>query len=165
MTQNKETNKLTNNVNIINNNENHNENNKKQKKNIKRRKVKTSIKKRKAKSLNNVKSSIKKNKNKNIITKSPKGKTNNCKRKSKSKSLTTIHNKQKGGYSETTDSELCARDINDLLATNKKVFTYNQPGNQFESMKRDGIASKEMAEKGWGSNPGPPPDPSKCVIM
>jgi hypothetical protein len=163
MTQNKETNKLTNNVNIINNNENHNENNKKQKKNIKRKKVNTSIKKRKAKSLNNVKSSIKKNKNKNIVTKEPKRKTNN--RNRKSRSLTTIHNKQKGGYAETTDSELCSRDINDLLSTNKKVFTYNQPGNQFESMKRDGIASKEMAEKGWGSNPGPPPDPSKCVIM
>jgi hypothetical protein len=138
-----------------------NKNDNKEHKIIKRKKVKTSIKKKKAKSLTNVKSSIKKNKNKDIATKVPK--KNN--KKMKSKSLTTIHKKQKGGYSETTDSELCSRDINDLLATNKKIFTYNQPGNQFESMKKDGIASQEMAKKGWGSNPGPPPDPSKCVIM
>ena len=89
-------------------------------------------------------------------------KRNTNKRKSKSLKIT---NKQKGGYVETTDSELCSRDLNDLLSTNKKVFTYNQPGNQFESMRKNGIATKEMATKGWGSNPGPPPDPSKCIIM
>lgn len=139
-----------------------NENNTKHNKIIKRKKVKTSIKKKKAKSLTNVKSSIKKNKNKNIVTKVSKGNTN----KRKSKSLTTMHNKQKGGYYETTDSQLCSRNINDLLTTNKKIFTYNQPDkNQYAKMEKDASVAGDMAKNGWGNYPGPPPDPKKCVIM
>ena len=128
---------------------------------VKRKKVKTSIKKRKAKSLTNIKSSIKKNKNKNKVHKFSKGNTN----KRKSKSLTILHNKQNGGYSETTDSELCSKNINDVLSTNKKIFTYNQPDkNQYAKMEKDASVAGDMAKNGWGNYPGPPPDPKKCVI-
>lgn len=102
-----------------------------------RKMKKTSIKKKKALSLNNTK-----NKKQNV-------------RKCKSaKAL-----KQTGG-----DGDICERNLNDLLTRNKAVFTYNRPDDQYKKMLSNSSNLKAI-DKGWGNNPGTPPDPSSCVIL
>jgi hypothetical protein len=167
------------NITNITNEENSNLNKK-----LNKKKIKTSIKKKKAKSLNNVRNSIKRsntkskyNQNSNNNTKQNKINKINKKqnvdkqkhKKGRSQSLKV--NTQKGGNNdcveveEEIDSDLCSRDINELLSTNKKIFTYNQPGNQTDALIANANATGDMAKNGWGNNPGPPPDPSKCLIM
>lgn len=68
---------------------------------------------------------------------------------------------QKGG-----DTDICKKDINELLTTNKKIYTYNNSGmadgNSLTS-KANMLASDSNTR--WGKNPGAPPDPNSCVIL
>lgn len=90
------------------------------------------------------------------------------KRENKTKSKYDKLNKQRKKVKEQKggNTDICKKDINDLLTTNKKIFTYNNPkmadGKSFTNQ-----ASQlgNNAVSGWGSNPGPPPDPSNCTIL
>jgi len=67
-----------------------------------------------------------------------------------------------GGNEEDTD--ICSKDINTLLSTNKKIFTYNNNGDQTDKMIRQANMVEKSSKSGWGNDPGPPPDPSDCII-
>jgi uncharacterized protein YjbI with pentapeptide repeats len=76
------------------------------------------------------------------------------------KKLRKNNNVLKGGK----DEDICSRDINDLLTTTKKIYTYNNSGADGKDFTAQASELSNSSSKGWGSNPGPPPDPSKCVI-
>lgn len=107
------------------------------------------------------KSSKTKKKNNNSIKKKKSDKRKSDKRKSDKRKL----KKKailKGGKEE--ESDICSRDINDLLSTTKKIYTYNNSGADGKDFTAQASALGDSSSKGWGSNPGPPPDPSKCII-
>lgn len=68
---------------------------------------------------------------------------------------------QKGG-----DIDICNKDINELLTTNKKIYTYNNSGMADGKSLTDqaNMLAAEDVRK-WGNNPGLPPDPNSCVIL
>lgn len=69
--------------------------------------------------------------------------------------------KQYGG----NDSNICNRDINELLTTNKKIYKYNSSGSDGKTLTQSADLLAKESSSGWGSNPGPPPDPSGCIIL
>lgn len=76
---------------------------------------------------------------------------------------------QKGG------SDICSRDINELLAGNPIVVMGNKKGDvnfskemsaAGKSFSKDVMSSFSGIEDGWGGSPGMPPKfPSGCVLM
>jgi hypothetical protein len=112
------------------------------------------------KQIKNVKQKYNRNKHKQKY--SNKQKRHTLKRNKNKKQKLIIKNKlkQKGGHN--TNSELCNKDINDLLVTSGKIFKYNRSGNSTSVVNQANMLSNQ-ASSGWGSNPGPPPNPD-CVI-
>jgi hypothetical protein len=63
------------------------------------------------------------------------------------------------------NNDICSKDINKLLTTNKDIFTYNNEGDQTDKLINQTSLIEKDATTGWGNNPGPPPDPKSCIIM
>lgn len=103
----------------------------------------------------------KKTGNKNKIQKKHNKKSSN-KNTGHKKSQT---NTRKKGQTGGGDSEICNRDINELLTTNKKIYTYEKSGRDGKSLSQSASILANKSGSGWGSNPGPPPDPSGCTIL
>ena len=106
--------------------------------------------------------SSKSSKNKNTSTLQ---KTENVKPNKEGKKQSTI---QEGG------SDVCSRDLNELLAGNPMVLMGNKGDVDFskemseagKSFSKDVMSSFGEIEKGWGGSPGMPPKfPSGCVLM
>jgi hypothetical protein len=106
--------------------------------------------------------SKKNNKNKTITKVNKNTKSNNKSTTPKRKYKTPkIPKMQKGG-----DTDICKKDINELLTTNKKIYTYNNSGiadGKSLSGTANILASDTVND--WGRNPGAPPDPNSCVIL
>lgn len=88
------------------------------------------------------------------------------KSRSKARSMMNLRNVKSNKQIGGGDSEICKRDINDLLTTNKKIYTYNNSGSgDGKSFTQQANALGSSVTSDWGSNPGPPPDPSGCIIL
>jgi len=100
-------------------------------------------------------------KNKNISTLQ---KTDNIKPNKVGKKLSNV---QEGG------SDVCSRDLNELLTGNPMVMTgkgktdfSKEMSNAGQSFSKDVMSSFGGIEKGWDGSPGMPPKfPSGCVLM